>query len=369
MSRVLVVLGTRPEGIKLAPLVRELRARPDRFDTRLCVTGQHRTMLDPILQFFGLVPDHDLALMKPGQTLFDVTAGALKGLEPVLDEVRPDWVVVQGDTTTALAGALAGFYKRVRVAHVEAGLRTGDLHSPFPEEANRVIVSRLAALHLAPTPGAAANLAAEGVRRGVHVVGNTVIDALLEARARVEAKGADYAVQFPMLSGRRLVLVTGHRRESFGEPFENICRALRTLSARYTDTDWLYPVHLNPNVREPVNRLLSGLPNVHLVEPVAYPQLVWLLGRSHLVLTDSGGIQEEAPTLGKPVLVMREVTERPEGIEAGCAQLVGTAEDRIVTGVIRLMDDPAAYQRMAHARNPYGDGTSCRAIADLLEQV
>jgi UDP-N-acetylglucosamine 2-epimerase (non-hydrolysing) len=369
-QKILVVLGTRPEGIKLAPLVRELQGRPGTFDVRLCVTGQHRQMLEPILQFFGLSPDHDLQLMKPGQTLFDVTAGALKGLEAVLDQVQPAWVVVQGDTTTALAGALAAFYKKVRVAHVEAGLRTGDMHSPFPEEGNRVLVSRLADLHFAPTEGAAAHLAAEGIRGGVHVVGNTVIDALLEARRRVQGRDEAFSAEFPQLrAGRKLVLVTGHRRENFGEPFENICRALGTLAARYPDVDWLYPVHLNPNVREPVHRLLSGRGNVHLVEPVAYPQLVWLLGRSHLVLTDSGGIQEEAPTLGKPVLVMREVTERPEGIAAGCARLVGTSGARIVDGVTGLLEDPAAYQRMAQARNPYGDGTSCRAIADVLEKA
>lgn len=367
---VLVVLGTRPEGIKLAPVVKALASRPGQFDVKLCVTGQHRQMLEPILDFFGLTPDHDLQLMKPGQTLFDVTAGALKGLESVLDQVRPDWVVVQGDTTTAFAGALAAFYKKVRVAHVEAGLRTGDLRSPFPEEANRVLVSRLADLHFAPTQGAAEHLAAEGIRRGVHVVGNTVIDALLEARARVAERGADFAAQFPMLSAdRKLVLVTGHRRESFGEPFENICRALGTLADRYPAVDWVYPVHLNPNVREPVHRLLSGRTNVHLVEPVAYPQLAWLLARSVLVLTDSGGIQEEAPTLGKPVLVMREVTERPEGIDAGCARLVGTSEVRIVEGVTQLLDEPEAYRRMAQARNPYGDGTASRAIADVLERA
>jgi UDP-N-acetylglucosamine 2-epimerase (non-hydrolysing) len=366
-KKVLVVCGTRPEGIKLAPVVKALRANPA-FDTRLCVTGQHREMLAPILSFFGLTPDFDLALMKPGQTLYDVTAGALVKLKPVLDEVRPDVVVVQGDTTTAFAGALAAYYEKVQVAHVEAGLRTGDRYSPFPEEMNRLLVTRLADLHFAPTETARRHLEAEGVRDGVHVVGNTVIDALLEAHALVKTRHADdFAREFSMLdASKRLVLVTGHRRESFGAPFESICRALKALAERSPDLELLYPVHLNPNVRAPVEQILKGTPRVHLIEPVDYPRLVYLLSRAALVLTDSGGIQEEAPTLGKPVLVMREVTERPEGIEAGCALLVGTDERRIIDAASRLLDDPEAYARMAQARNPYGDGTAARQIAELL---
>lgn len=368
-KKVLVVCGTRPEGIKLAPVVQALAKSPA-FDTKLCVTGQHREMLAPILSFFGLKPDFDLELMKPGQTLYDVTAGALVKLKPVLDQVKPDVVVVQGDTTTAFAGALAAFYEKVKVAHVEAGLRTGDRYSPFPEEMNRVLVSRLADFHFAPTENARRHLEAEGVRQGVFVTGNTVIDALLEAHELVKRGHADaFAREFSMLdASKRLVLVTGHRRESFGAPFESICRALKTLAEKYPDAELLYPVHLNPNVRAPVDRILKGTPRIHLIEPVDYPRLVYLLSRATLVLTDSGGIQEEAPTLGKPVLVMREVTERPEGIDAGCAALVGTDERRIVDTASTLLDDAAAYARMAQAKNPYGDGTAAAQIAAILER-
>lgn len=366
-KRVLVVCGTRPEAIKLAPVVKALRARPAVFDVSLCVTGQHREMLEPILRFFELAPDFDLALMKPGQTLYDVTASALLKLKPVLDETRPDVVVVQGDTTTALAGALAAFYEKRKVAHVEAGLRTGDRYSPFPEEMNRVLVSRLADFHFAPTEGARRHLEHENVRSGVFVTGNTVTDALLEAhRLVVERHAAQFARDYAFLGDRRLVLITGHRRESFGAPFESICRAIKTLAERFDDLELLYPVHLNPNVREPVERILRGTARVHLIEPVDYPRLVYLLARAHFVLTDSGGIQEEAPSLGKPVLVMREVTERPEGIDAGCAELVGTDEQRIVFAATRLLTEPAAYQRMAHAKNPYGDGRASARIADIL---
>lgn len=366
-KRVLVVCGTRPEGIKLAPVVKALKAH-GAFDAQLCVTGQHKEMLAQVLAFFGLEPDFDLALMKPGQTLSDVTAGALLKLKPVLDQAKPDVVLVQGDTTTAFAGALAAYYEKVKVGHVEAGLRTGDRYSPFPEEMNRVLVSRLADFHFAPTELARRNLEAEGVRHGVYVTGNTVIDALLEANAMVQhGHAAGFAREFSMLEpGKRLVLVTGHRRESFGEPFEHMCRALKGLAEKYPDVQLLYPVHLNPNVRAPVERILTGVPRVHLIDPVDYPRLVYLLSRCTLVLTDSGGIQEEAPSLGKPVLVMREVTERPEGIDAGCAKLVGTDERRIIDAASSLLDDPAAYARMAQARNPYGDGTAARQIAEVL---
>jgi UDP-N-acetylglucosamine 2-epimerase (non-hydrolysing) len=368
LKRVLVVCGTRPEGIKLAPVVQALRRRPDLFETKLCVTGQHRELLEPILRFFSMKPDFDLALMKPGQTLYDVTATALVKLKPVFDEVKPDVVLVQGDTTTAFAGALAGFYEKVKVGHVEAGLRTGNKYSPFPEEMNRVLVTRLADYHFAPTETSRRMLEAERVTEGVYVTGNTVTDALLEAIELVKKNHqAEFDREFSFLaSGSRLVLVTGHRRESFGEPFENICRAIRTLAERFTDVEFIYPVHLNPNVRAPVDRILTGLPRVHLIEPVDYPKLVYLLARSTLVLTDSGGIQEEAPTLGKPVLVMREVTERPEGIEAGCAQLVGTDEDRIIAATTRLLTDAAAYKAMSQAQNPYGDGKASQRIIDVL---
>lgn len=365
--RILVVCGTRPEAIKLAPVIQALAA-DSRFETRLCVTGQHREMLAPILKFFSLVPDFDLALMKPGQTLFDVTSQALVKLKPVLDEVKPNVVVVQGDTTTAFAGALAAFYEKIKVAHVEAGLRTGDKFSPFPEEMNRVLVSRLADLHFAPTEVSRRALELERITQGVHITGNTVTDALLAARALVaERHEAEFERDFGFLSrAHRLVLVTGHRRESFGAPFENICRAIKRLATRFSDVEFVYPVHLNPNVREPVDRILKGAPRIHLIEPVDYPRLVYLLSRSTLVLTDSGGIQEEAPSLGKPVLVMREVTERPEGIEAGCAQLVGTDEQRIVDAAERLLTDTRAYAAMSQAKNPYGDGKASARIVELL---
>ncbi|MDP3234844.1 MAG: UDP-N-acetylglucosamine 2-epimerase (non-hydrolyzing) [Myxococcales bacterium] len=371
MKRVLVICGTRPEGIKLAPVMQALLRRPAAFHATLCVTGQHRQMLDPILKFFSLVPEFDLDLMRPGQTLTDVTAGALPKLKQVIQAVDPDWVLVQGDTTTAFAGALAAFYEKKRVGHVEAGLRTGDRYSPFPEEMNRSLITRLADLHFAPTETARERLAAEGVTQGVHVTGNTVIDALVEARRLVEAQHeAAFAQEFKAIDpARPLVLITGHRRESFGAPFESICRAIKTLATRFPAVQFVYPVHLNPNVREPVDRLLRGVPGVTLIEPVDYPRLVWLLSKSTVVLTDSGGIQEEAPSFGKPVLVMRDVTERPEGIAAGCARLVGTSEARIVDEVSTLLTDRSAWEAMAKARNPYGDGTAAEQIVALLAQA
>lgn len=373
MSRkpgVLVVAGTRPEGIKLAPVVSALRSSGC-FDTRLAVTGQHREMLAPILQFFGLVPDYDLQLMTAGQTLSEITSRALVGLKQILDELRPELVVVQGDTTTAFAAALAAYYEKRKIAHVEAGLRTGKKYSPFPEEANRALVSRVADFHFAPTETAKRNLFAEGIRDGVHVVGNTVIDALFSAKALIA--GSDQGVYeraFEFLEpGRRLLLVTGHRRESFGSPFEDMCFAMKRIASSFPDVELLYPVHLNPNVRGPVERILRGTPRVHLVEPVDYPHLVWLLDRAHFVLTDSGGIQEEAPAFGKPVLVMREVTERPEGVEAGCAKLVGTDPDKIFSEAARLLTDGAAYSAMARTRSPYGDGTASQAITRILSSA
>ncbi|GLS04640.1 UDP-N-acetylglucosamine 2-epimerase [Chitiniphilus shinanonensis] len=370
MKKVMVVFGTRPEAIKMAPVVAALQADP-RFEAKVCVTAQHRQMLDQVLELFALKPDFDLDLMQPGQDLTDITARALTGLRGVFAEWRPDIVLVHGDTTTTMAASLAAFYQRIPVGHVEAGLRTGDIYSPWPEEMNRKIAGAVAALHFAPTDTARDNLLREGVRpETVQVTGNTVIDALLEVdrRLKQDAALADHmATRFAFLAqDRRLVLVTGHRRENFGGGFENICAALAELSER-RDIEIVYPVHLNPNVQEPVRRLLAGRHNVHLIEPQDYLPFVYLMGRADLILTDSGGVQEEAPSLGKPVLVMRNTTERPEAVAAGTVKLVGTDRALIVDEARRLLDDAAAYQTMSRAHNPYGDGQAARRINDILE--
>lgn len=366
--KVLSVFGTRPEAIKMAPVVTALDADPD-VASRVCVTAQHRDMLDQVLAAFGVEPDHDLNLMRAGQDLTDVTARVLTGMRGVLAKEAPDWVLVHGDTTTAMAAAMAAFYAGARVGHVEAGLRTHDLQRPWPEEMNRVVIDRIADLMFAPTPGAAANLAAEGTPASkVVVTGNTVIDALLGVRGRVTtgAEGDRFAERFSFLEPRRrTVLVTGHRRESFGRGFEDICHALAKVAQR-DDVQVVYPVHLNPRVQEPVNRLLAGLPNVHLIEPQDYLPFVYLMTRADVVLTDSGGVQEEAPSLGRPVLVMREVTERPEAVEAGTVALVGTDPEAITSGVLRLLDDADHYAAMSGAVNPYGDGLAARRIVDAL---
>ena len=366
MLRVLFVFGTRPEAIKLAPVIARLREQPAQFATRVAVTAQHRDLLDQVLDAFGIRPDHDLNLMRPGQSLFESSARILAALEPVLAEERPDWVLVQGDTTTAFCGALAAFYAGVRVGHVEAGLRTGDPRQPFPEEMNRVLITRLAAMHYAPTAEAAGNLAREGIpAESMLVTGNTGIDAVLEVRDRLAA-GSLHAGPLPRLDpSRKLILVTAHRRESFGAGFENICAALARLAAR-ADVEIVYPVHPNPNVREPVRRVLGGLSNVHLIDPVEYVSFVELMRRAHILLTDSGGIQEEAPSLGKPVLVMREKTERPEAVAAGTARLVGTHADRIVAECVELLDDAEGYARRARIHNPYGDGRAAIHIREHL---
>lgn len=368
MKKILFVYGTRPEAIKMAPLVKEFQKHSDRFSVEVCLTGQHRQMLDQVNSFFEIRADYDLDLMKPNQSLFDVTARCLTGMEPVLEKSRPDLVFVQGDTTTVLAGALAAFYKKVPVAHLEAGLRSGNAHSPFPEEMNRKLAGQIAEWHFAPTPGAAENLRRDGITRNVHVVGNTVIDGLHLGLNLIRSRGdARYAEFFKFLDpSRRIILITGHRRESFGDGFENICGAIREIASRYPDVQLVYPVHLNPNVREPVNRLLRGLPSVHLIEPLDYPHLIWLMERSYFVLTDSGGIQEEAPALAKPVLVMREVTERMEGVHAGTARLVGTRKDSILQAAALLLEDTAVYDSMAKAANPYGDGRTSERIVNLL---
>lgn len=367
-QKVLVVLGTRPEAIKLAPVVLELQRRRREFRGVLCVTSQHRQMLEPMLKFFGLSPAHDLDVMRPNQKLGDLTGRILAGLDRVLEAERPDWVVVQGDTTTAMAAGLAAFYRKIRVAHVEAGLRTNDKYSPFPEEINRRLVGVLADLHFAPTELAVRNLRKEGVPAGrILRTGNTVTDALLWAAGQIrKTPPAVPAGIPPPANGRKLVLVTGHRRENFGGGLEQICRALKAAAAACPELDFVYPVHLNPNVKAPVSRLLGHCPRIFLVPPVDYPVMVALLKRAWLVVTDSGGIQEEAPTFGVPVLVTRGTTERPEGIRAGNARLVGTDGAAILRWIRKLAADPAAYAQMARARNPYGDGRAANRIADHL---
>jgi UDP-N-acetylglucosamine 2-epimerase (non-hydrolysing) len=368
--KVLTVFGTRPEAIKMAPLVKRLEATAG-IDSRVCVTAQHRQMLDQVLELFEIRPDHDLNVMRPGQDLYSITSEILQSIRRVYEAERPDVVLVHGDTTTTFAATLAAFYQRIPVGHVEAGLRTGNLYSPWPEEANRKLTGALARLHFAPTPTSRDNLVRESVPAGnVVVTGNTVIDALLAVRAKLESASAlsgELAARFPFLRpNARLLLITGHRRENFGDGFERICEAIATLARRYPDMDLLYPVHLNPNVQEPVNRLLSGIANVHLIEPLDYLPFVYLMTRSTVILTDSGGVQEEAPSLGKPVLVMRDTTERPEAVDAGTVRLVGTDVAKIVDGVSLLLDDRAEYERMSFAHNPYGDGRACERIVDAL---
>ena len=368
-QRILVVFGTRPEAIKLAPVVKALRGA-GMFEVRVCVTAQHRQMLDQVLALFAITPDVDLDVMQPGQDLTDLTARVLVGMRGVLRDWRPDLLLVQGDTTTTFAASLAAHYEKIAVGHVEAGLRTGNLYAPWPEEMNRRLTTVLAALHFAPTPWARDNLLREGVAAEVvHVTGNTVIDALLEVVARLASDPAlrtGLERQFGFLQPRRkLVLVTGHRRESFGPGFERICQALRLLGER-DDVEIVYPVHLNPNVQEPVRRVLGACPRIHLIEPLEYLPFVYLMSRAWLIVTDSGGIQEEAPSLGKPVLVMRETTERPEAVAAGTAKLVGTDREQIVREAARLLEDATAYRAMAQAHNPYGDGKAAERIAAFI---
>ena len=376
MSKVLVVFGTRPEAIKLAPVIRELEGRPE-FTPVVCVTAQHRQMLDQVLSLFQIRPSYDLDLMREGQSLHQITAQVLTGLTNVLERERPDMVLVQGDTTTAMASALAAYYQRLPIAHVEAGLRTGDRYNPFPEEINRIVVDRLSDLCFAPTEQAKENLLREGIDPcNIHVTGNTVLDALMDAAQRLSGDQSQLRTDglldgLPpwLLEGqgeRRLVLVTGHRRESFGKDMESIAHALCSIAQRNEDVEVVYPVHLNPNVQEPVRRIMDGVERVHLLEPLGYAAFVWLMKRAHLILTDSGGIQEEAPSLGKPVLVMRKTTERPEGIEAGTALLAGVETDSIVETAQRLLDNDALYRSMATAKNPYGDGHAAERIGGVL---
>jgi UDP-N-acetylglucosamine 2-epimerase (non-hydrolysing) len=354
----------------MAPLVKLLAQQPD-LDARVCVTAQHRQMLDQVLDLFEITPDYDLDIMKPGQTLSGITTEILTRIEPVLTEFRPDLVLVHGDTSTTFCTTLASFYQRIPVGHVEAGLRTGNLMSPWPEEANRKLTGAVAALHFAPTEQSRQNLLREGTdQQHVHVTGNTVIDALLWVKEKLERDAAlahTLRSRFPFLrDDARMVLITGHRRENFGGGFERICASIRALALDFPDADFVYPVHLNPNVREPVGRILQGLTNVHLIEPQDYLPFVYLMTRSHIILTDSGGIQEEAPSLGKPVLVMRDTTERPEAVAAGTVRLVGTDPDSIKSAVSTLLTDQQEYDRMSFAHNPYGDGTACQRIVNII---
>jgi UDP-N-acetylglucosamine 2-epimerase (non-hydrolysing) len=368
---ILFIFGTRPEAIKLSPLILHLRRFPELYLVKVCVTAQHRGMLDQVLEVFEIQPDYDLDVMSPGQSLLQSASKIIGALEPVLVSAKPDLAVVQGDTTTTFCGALAAFYSGVPVAHVEAGLRTGDLRQPFPEELNRVLASRLATLHFAATKGAAQNLAAEGITRNVWITGNTGIDAVLSVRDRLVRDEAPAFLpnkrNVEDRPGRRLILVTAHRRESFGGGFERICRALAAIADR-PDVHLVYPVHPNPNVQEPVNRYLSSHPNITLLEPLDYLPFVDLMSRAYIILTDSGGIQEEGPSLGKPILVLREKTERPEAVDAGTVKLVGSDTARIVVETAFLLDSPEEYERMSRIHNPYGDGHACERIEAALRE-
>ena len=390
MKKIMLVFGTRPEAIKMAPLVKEFQKHPDMFQTLVCVTGQHREMLDQVLKIFDITPDYDLNIMKQGQDLYDVTARVLLGMRDVLKEAHPDVVLVHGDTTTSTAAALAAFYQQIPVGHVEAGLRTHDIYSPWPEEMNRQITGRIAAYNFAPTPLSKQNLLRENVNPdSILVTGNTVIDALrqvvskikrdaaLDAKLEQTLNACGYDVN-RLKEGKKLVLITGHRRENFGEGFIHICTAIKDLAQKYPDVDFVYPMHLNPNVRKPIQEVFEGINtlsvgegwgeagNMFFIEPLEYLSFVYLMEKSNIVLTDSGGIQEEAPGLGKPVLVMRDTTERPEALDAGTVKLVGTDYNKIVHEVSTLLDDEAAYEKMSMAVNPYGDGLACGRIVKFL---
>jgi UDP-N-acetylglucosamine 2-epimerase (non-hydrolysing) len=368
-QKILSIIGTRPEAVKMAPVIRELARRGETFRSRVCITAQHREMLDPILRLFGIRPDHDLNLMRENQTLAQLTAAAISGLDAVVRQEAPDWILVQGDTTTVLAAGLVGFYHRVRIGHVEAGLRSGQKYQPFPEEINRRVAGVVADAHFAPTEQAKQNLLREGVpEAAIHVTGNTVIDALL-----FTAEKPFDPVRSPLAglpTNKRWVLVTAHRRENFGQPLERICEALRILAQRYAGSvQWIYPVHMNPNVEKTVRKMLGRMENISLLPPLDYPPMVHLMKRCELVLTDSGGLQEEAPGLGKPVLVFREVTERPEGVRAGTVRLVGSDTQQIVEQTSKLLDDRKEYERMSKAIQPYGDGQAAKRIAGILEEI
>ena len=378
MKKVMLVFGTRPEAIKMAPLVKEFQKQPERVETVVCVTGQHREMLDQVLDIFDICPDYDLNIMKQGQDLYDVTSRVLTGMRDVLKEARPDVVLVHGDTTTSTAAALSAFYQQIPVAHIEAGLRTHNIYSPWPEEMNRLLTGRLATYHFSPTPLSRSNLIREGIDdRNVIVTGNTVIDALYWVVDKIKSDKALDCELVGILAkagydvsrlngGKKLVLITGHRRENFGEGFLHICKAIRQIASEHPDMDIVYPVHLNPNVQKPVYELLSNTPNIYLISPLDYLPFVYAMQHSTLLLTDSGGVQEEAPSLGKPVLVMRDTTERPEAVEAGTVKLVGTNTSAIVDNVTLLLQNEDVYRQMSESYNPYGDGHACERILNAL---
>jgi UDP-N-acetylglucosamine 2-epimerase (non-hydrolysing) len=369
MKKILLVFGTRPEAIKMAPLVKLFQQHSDTFITKVCVTAQHREMLDQVLSFFEIVPDYDLNLMRPGQNLYHLTANVITGLKPVLEEFAPEIIFVHGDTTTSTAAALAAFYAGIKIAHIEAGLRTYNKFAPFPEEMNRQITSRIADYHFAPTKTAKQNLLRENiVENSITVTGNTVIDALLWAKEKLTTYEDKEIQQLQNLvdTTQKLILVTGHRRENFGGGFLNICKAIRQISEIHNDVQIVYPVHLNPNVQKPVNNLLSGKYNIKLISPLAYPAFVWLMSQSYLILTDSGGVQEEAPSLGKPVLVMRDITERPEAVKVGTVKMVGTNIEKILKNVSELLTHAEMYRKMSQTHNPYGNG---KAVIKILETI
>jgi len=368
MIKNLIIFGTRPEAIKMAPLVKEFQKNSN-FDTRVCVTAQHREMLDQVLDFFEITPDYDLDLMKPNQNLFALTAEIILGLKSILEDFKPDYIYVHGDTTTTMAASIAGFYSGAKICHIEAGLRTNNKYSPFPEEINRQVTGRIADYHFAPTTKSKNNLLDENVKEvDILVTGNTVIDALFESSERVEYienKEIEY-LKTIILPDKKIILATGHRRENHGKGFINICEAFREIALNNPETQIIYPVHLNPNVQKPVYELLSGIENVFLIEPLAYPAFVWLMNRSYLIITDSGGVQEEAPSLGKPVLVMRDTTERPEAVDAGTVILTGTDKNKIITECERLLNNISEYKKMAMLHNPYGDGKACERIVEFI---
>ncbi|MDC0908484.1 UDP-N-acetylglucosamine 2-epimerase (non-hydrolyzing) [Flavobacteriales bacterium] len=371
MKKVLLIFGTRPEAIKMAPLVKEFKKYPNLFNTKVCVTAQHREMLDQVLNFFDIVPDYDLNLMKPGQNLYNLTATIINSLKPILEEFIPDYVFVHGDTTTTMAGSIAGFYSGAKICHVEAGLRTNNKKSPFPEEINRQITGRIADYHFAPTKNSKINLIKENIKSSsILVTGNTVIDALLDSVKKVTKNPSLLIKKLNKnIKEKDVILVTGHRRENHGDGFVRICEALKQISISEPKKLIIYPVHLNPKVQKPVNNILSGLKNVLLINPLSYKDFVWLMNRAKIIITDSGGIQEEAPSLGKPVLVMRDTTERPEAVDSGTAVLVGTNKELIINEVLDLLNNESRYKKMGQLHNPYGKGKACKLIVDFIKEL